>query len=591
MSSHYRSDIDAIKGLAIIAVIFYHIGMLPMGFLGVESFLVVNGFLIIPPLVYQLQTGEFSPLRWLSKRIFRLWPIVLAASTVCLFVGYQMMIPDDYENLAESVVASNLFANNILAAITTANYWDVVNEYKPLMQMWYIGVIVQFYLLYPVILVILKKSFRRQSVKRHFWLAAVSLIGVISLGMYLLYPDTFSNKFYYVQYRVWEFSLGGVAGMTVSRLRISGHTIAYVGYALLCVLFLIGFKSLSQVDTLTIVGMETAPGGDMIKITLTIAVALLTSMLLQTDVKTGLLLPLLGKISLSLFVWHQVILSFVRYGWISSFNPLQIAIYLLFTLFISLLSHKYIERIKVQRLSSRLIISTLFVLSTGCAFAIYRNAGVVRDVPELGITRENPYANHNTEYIDQIYALQQPFTSSGPHVLIVGNSFARDFACIISEYDVDNNLEMSYSPYVDNIDPSTLADADYLFIFGPKDAIPAKLFSKLKPSCKIYGIGTKSFGKNFGIYYARRNTPDYFSQTIPSNPTVDSINAKWRQQWGVENFIDIMEAAKLSNGRVRIFTPDHKVISFDCRHLTPDGCKFCSTRLSLDKIFTSHSNE
>jgi len=584
IAKEHRKDIDAIKGIAIIAVILYHIGMLPYGFLGVDAFLVINGFLIIPSLIGQIQNGEFHFIPWFSKRIFRLWPIVLAASIVCLSVGYWLMIPDSYENLAESVVASNVFANNILAAITTKNYWDVSNEFKPLMQMWYLGVIVQFYAIYPLLLFICKKCFRKHNRNEFFWVIIVGVIGIISFLLYTLYPDNFSNKFYFVQYRIWEFSIGGFIGLTIIKRRSVKPMIIYISYMALCILFIIGAKSITQVDTMTIIGMEINPLTNTIKMVFTILTAVITATALLTSVKWGGVFPWLGKMSLSLFVWHQVILAFIRYGYIEKLTWLTLILYLIATLVISFLSYKFIEQIKTGNGYVKFALFIIFLLTTGIAVLIYHNAGVVRDVPELGITLDNPYANRNTEYIDRIYKLQKPFTSSKPHVLVVGNSFARDFACIIEEYDVENNLEISYAFNFDNLDDNILTDADFLFVFGAKHNVPDEIFTKIKPTCKVYGIGTKSYGKSFGIFYSKRHSSGYFDQTIDINPIVTKLNSEWEKEWGKDNFIDIMEASCNPDGKVMIFTPEHKVISFDCSHLTQDGCKFYSNRLNLNTI-------
>lgn len=286
-TKEYRTDIDGIKGLAIIAVILYHVGMLPYGFLGVDAFLVINGFLIIPSLLRQIQTGNFHFFPWLIKRLFRLWPIVLAASIVCLAVGYWLMIPDSYENLAESVVASNVFANNILAAITTKNYWDVSNEFKPLMQMWYLGVVVQFYVIYSLLLLLCKQCFRQRAQKDSFWRIVVASIGIISLLLYLFFPDSFSNKFYFVQYRIWEFSIGGFIGLLIVNREPLKPLIAYISYISLVILFIIGAKSVSQIDTMTIIGMEINPSSDNKKIAVTILTAVITGACLLTKVKWG----------------------------------------------------------------------------------------------------------------------------------------------------------------------------------------------------------------------------------------------------------------------------------------------------------------
>ena len=137
----YRKDLDALKGISIIAVVLYHVGILPYGYLGVDTFLVINGFFIIPSLIESQTIGNYSFGQWFVTRMSRFLPIIIIASVVCLAIGYFVMIPDDYENLSQSTFASLIFCQNILSAITTGNYWDSVNEYKPLMQSWQLGVI------------------------------------------------------------------------------------------------------------------------------------------------------------------------------------------------------------------------------------------------------------------------------------------------------------------------------------------------------------------------------------------------------------------------------------------------------------------
>ena len=189
----YRKDIDALKGLSIIAVVLYHIGLLKSGYLGVDVFFVINGFLIIPGLCNKIGADEFNYFAFLKKRVTRLLPMVVLASIACLIIGYFGMLPDNFENLAESVVASNLFSENILSAITTKNYWNAANDYKPLMHMWYVGVLFEFYLVFPVILLIARWFVGRMRVQsKNFLPHIVAGICLFSLIVYLL--PYFSEK-------------------------------------------------------------------------------------------------------------------------------------------------------------------------------------------------------------------------------------------------------------------------------------------------------------------------------------------------------------------------------------------------------------
>ena len=124
-------------------------GILPYGYLGVDIFFVVGGYLFIRQLSRQIEEKSFNYWSFLFRKIVRLWPLILLAGIVSVGVGYFPMLPDDYENVTESAIAASIFAENVLQCITTKNYWDVVNIYKPLAHLWYVGVLMQAYVVLP----------------------------------------------------------------------------------------------------------------------------------------------------------------------------------------------------------------------------------------------------------------------------------------------------------------------------------------------------------------------------------------------------------------------------------------------------------
>lgn len=149
-------------------------------------------------------------LKFIQNRLFRLWPLLLLAGVVCLTFGWFMMLPDDFENMAQSVIATNFFANNILESITTKNYWDVGNDYKPLMHTWYVGLLMQFYLVIPFIIFIVGRFIHDVYRRRKVTILCLSIIAVTSLILNLLSNDACS-KFYYLQFRLYEFCAGSIA--------------------------------------------------------------------------------------------------------------------------------------------------------------------------------------------------------------------------------------------------------------------------------------------------------------------------------------------------------------------------------------------
>ena len=125
-ASTYRHDLDLLKGIAIIAVILYHAGWCKSGYLGVDVFFVISGYLVVPQMMRQIEEGRFYYWRFLEKKIFRLLPLVLLVSGLSLAIGYWGMLPGDYRYLSKEVMAVSVFMNNILQAFTTQNYWAAI---------------------------------------------------------------------------------------------------------------------------------------------------------------------------------------------------------------------------------------------------------------------------------------------------------------------------------------------------------------------------------------------------------------------------------------------------------------------------------
>lgn len=142
---------DVIKGIAILGVVLFHIGLLNYGYLGVDVFLVISGYLTtISLLKYKSMNGS-NYSNFIKRRITRLAPISLIAIAISLFICYFVMVPADFKLCSEMVVGSSIFMGNVVQYITSRDYWDSINDFKPLMHLWYVGLIFQFYILFPII--------------------------------------------------------------------------------------------------------------------------------------------------------------------------------------------------------------------------------------------------------------------------------------------------------------------------------------------------------------------------------------------------------------------------------------------------------
>ena len=156
MTNKYRTDIDGLRAIAVISVILFHLKYISNGYLGVDVFFVISGYLITSIIYKEVESNSFSILKFYEKRIRRIIPLVLFTSFVAFILGLFFMLPDDLENLSQAVFASNFSVNNILMRITSSDYWAIKNDYKPLMHTWSLGIEEQFYLFYPFIFFFLK---------------------------------------------------------------------------------------------------------------------------------------------------------------------------------------------------------------------------------------------------------------------------------------------------------------------------------------------------------------------------------------------------------------------------------------------------
>ena len=556
----YRDDLDLLKGFAIIAVVLYHMGISSCGYLGVDVFFAINGFLIMPKVIREVADGRFRYLSFLEKRVVRLLPLLLLASACSLLVGYWGMLPDDYENLSSSVVASNFFSNNILAAITTADYWDIVNDYKALMHTWYIGILFEFYLLFPLVVMLVKglASRCRFSFDRAVSLTVIGL-AVASFVCYLNPAASVGDRFYLLHYRFFELAAGGLAGMWLSHRQGRLYDGRWLSGAALILLLLVINSGLTAVPKMVLLPLSVG-----LTVLLLLSVncrSRLFTLLIQTEV-----LCLLGRMSYSLFIWHQPVLAFYRYFVSGELSPVFVLVFLVAVVALSYLSYRWVEQKVKVGLSTRIVTSVAFLLINAAALGIYLHAGVVRDIPELDVSMDSVHRNMHGEYVDRIYAYDRDFPADNGrlNVLVVGNSFARDWANILLESAMANRINLSYFfqdkvLLFDKQHLERVRQADYIFIHNWKHAN--------------------------GIFYKNRHRPDYFQQTVRIKPYFIRLNNEMKAEWH-DKYIDLLTPALVGNdGEVAIFSPDKKFISQDTRHLTKGGAQFYAHNLDFNPIF------
>ena len=587
------SWIDLLKGIAIIAVVFYHLGVFKYGYLGVDLFLVINGYLITNSIRNQINGGNFKWFSYLIKRFVRLWPLIVIVCLFSLTIGYFTMLPDDLENLSESVVASDFFGNNILSIKTAKNYWDVSLEYKPMMHFWYIGILAQFYVTYIVIIALLKKiSYKRGFFFDSFFFKVLVVLTLIGLVLYLT-CDNASYRFYLLPYRFWEMTFGGLI-VFISNNAVVGFDKKPMILKDRAIMALVLLSSI-----LIFIGSK-----DSLSVTLLIITVLISgAAVMGADAVMNFggrlrhvygFIAALGVCSYSIFIWHQFIIAFYRYAINSSLGFYDYVIYFIVLTFISYLSYLFVEK-KLNKLSIRKEMMVFAVSALGCVVTsgagllLYANAGVVRDVPELDICKDNIHRGMHAEYNDRIRKMNRDFSEDGKiKVLIVGHSFARDWANVLLESDISDSLDISYiySSELAEKYAERISKADYIFSVASSringddgDDIIAEFISE---NALWYGIGTKRYGDSNGNIYSKRNSADYFSQTVSFKSVAETYKLE-KRFW--TNYIDFIAPIINENGEINAFTDDNKYISQDTRHLTRGGAQYYARIFDLKSIF------
>ena len=599
----YRNDLDLLKGFAILAVVLYHMGISRSGYLGVDAFFVINGFLIVPKVVGDINNGKFRYFSFLEKRTMRLLPLMLLASLFALLVGYWGMLPDDYENLGESVVATNFFSNNILASVTTKNYWDVSNDYKALMHMWYIGILFEFYIVFPLIIMLVRLLSKklRFGFDKYVVITIISL-SVISVLFYLNPSVSTGDRFYLLQYRFFELAFGGLAGMWIANPRkgllYSNGFLSGIGFIILSLIMFVGIFYIGEQKT--DYNLVSGSGGTEESyipqnILLLLTVILTIFFIISDNMKSrfiSLLVStkvfcLIGMMSYSIFIWHQPFLAFYRYFITNNFTLIFVLIFFGVVLALSYITYRFVEQKVKVGMRTRIVTLLAFVMINGAALALYMHAGVVRDVPELYVQMNNVHRNMHAEYVDRIYPYDKdfPISDNGKiNVLVIGNSFARDWGNILLESEMADKINLSYIYQISEKYSDRIRQADYVFIHDWKHKVPYYVWESVRPDAEVWGIGTKNFGESNGIIYKNRHRPDYFLQTIKINPNYIDMNEQMKREWK-NKYIDLLDMSLVGEDRVVVFSQDHKFMSQDTRHLSKGGAEFFANKIDFGKIF------
>lgn len=370
--SAYRPDIDGLRAFAVLAVILYHAtSRLPGGFVGVDVFFVISGFLISTIILKKLAERRFSLLDFYTRRVKRIFPALALVLAACLVFGWFALYDVEYQPLGSHVAGGAAFVSNFLLS-GEAGYFDSQSDYKELLHLWSLGVEEQFYVIFPLLLAL---SWRNTRAALPLILSL--LVASFALNVWLIRYQP-AEAFYWPLTRFWELMMGAAwAYVALFRYkaeraggyrRLRAETFAWVGATLLLYALHIIHENSAVPGWLALL-----PTGSALLLIAAGPDATINRYLLSSKP-----FVFVGLISYPLYLWHWPILSFERI--LSPENPgmLSRALAVVVTFALAWLTYRLLELPVRHARRPRLAAATLCgaMVCVGFAgFAVAREGG------------------------------------------------------------------------------------------------------------------------------------------------------------------------------------------------------------------------
>lgn len=301
----YRSEIDGLRALAVIPVILFHAGfsLFQGGYVGVDVFFVISGYLITTIIIEKLKKDEFSFIDFYEKRIRRIFPVLFFVCLVTVPFSLIFLTPGDLDKYAQSLISIPLFLSNIIFW-KQSGYFDSSIELKPLIHTWSLAVEEQYYILFPLFLFLAFKAGKR------FTIFSLIMLFILSLSLAEWGNiNAQSASFYFLPTRGFELLIGVFCAFLFERINLSNLNIMTRDLLGFIGLFLVFFS------TFTFDSNTPVPGIHILIPTFGTALVILfsTKNTIVAKILSLNFFVTTGLISYSAYLWHQPILAFLKY--------------------------------------------------------------------------------------------------------------------------------------------------------------------------------------------------------------------------------------------------------------------------------------
>lgn len=622
----YRPEIDGLRAVAVLPVIFFHAGSQAFsgGYVGVDVFFVISGYLITSIILGEQERGAFSILNFYERRARRILPALLLVVAACIPLAWIILLPSDLISFSQSLVSVATFVSNVFFW-NERGYFSTATELKPLVHTWSLAIEEQYYVFFPIVLVLFAARWRRALVP------VFVLAGISSLALCIwLTRVHIDSAFYLLPTRFWELLAGSLLAIHHHRHGASGLSIrqrtVLEALGLGLILFAIfgfdsrtafpGYAALAPVVGTVLViagsGSDTALGR-----------------LLSTKLLVGV-----GLLSYSAYLWHQPLFAFARHIYLEPSWILLLAL-MGVTFVLAYLSWRFVEAPFRDR--SNWSRKGIFAFSLAGLFGVFI-AGTVGWANDGFMGRYSPADQRLLmsfigagEYVNERFndRLLAEFPDDGrKKVLVIGDSFGQDLVNAVAESSLSGKiaisthqinaecgnlfLEVSLVEYIDERrlarcellgwydDPvlqDRLREADAIWLASSwTDWVVELLPQSVKHLEATYGKPVVVFGrKSFGSFSQRSllalPAGKRRDHVIPFQARHMRVQRRMIESIAGEQFIDVSWMLCRSKTHCRVFTDDGALVSHDGSHLTREGARHLGSLLQRHPLIAGFVRE
>ncbi|WML90713.1 acyltransferase [Thiothrix lacustris] len=363
----YRKEIDGLRALAVIPVILFHAGFAAVsgGFVGVDVFFVISGYLITSIILEELAAGRFTVAGFYERRARRILPALFFVLLACLPLAWWLLLPAEMVDFGKSMAAVAVFASNILFWLQT-DYFAATAEQIPLLHTWSLAVEEQYYLVFPLFMLLAWGLGKR-------WLVGlISLVALLSLGWSeWLWRGSVEANFYLIPSRAWELMLGALAAFYLQNKASPQGMLAQVGS--LGGLALLGYAVFFFHDGIPFPSLYAlVPTVGALLLIVAATPATWVGKLLASPPLVGI-----GLISYSAYLWHQPLFVFARMQALDEPSTAFMAGLSVLTLVLAWFSWRFVEkpfrdrsRFTRTQIFSGAVIGSLLFIALGAALVL-----------------------------------------------------------------------------------------------------------------------------------------------------------------------------------------------------------------------------